>query len=115
MLFNAQSGEKPAKVVLTKLPDGTVMVALHDNIKKVTVESEIFSDGEKITSTGYTYDEVMFPLPYDRAAEETVNTITAAFASWWTYGVDYTGEDSAPTLEQRVSDLENSLMEFLSL
>ena len=37
MLYNAMSGDKPAKVVLTSLPDGSVMVALHDNITKTTV------------------------------------------------------------------------------
>lgn len=115
MLCNAMSGDKPAKVVLTSLPDGTVMVALHDNIKKTTVESEGGTDGEKITNTAYEYDEVTFPLPYDRVGEETVKTITASFADWWTYGVEYTGEDSTPSLEDRVADLENSLMALMSL
>lgn len=116
MLCFAQAGTKPAKVVLTSLPDGSVMAALHDNIKKVELVSEFTSeDGEAITSTGYTYDEVMFPLPYDRVDEETVKTITASFADWWTYGVEYTGENNTPSLEDRVTDLENSLMALMSL
>lgn len=115
MLYNAMSGDKPAKVVLTSLPDGSVMVALHDNITKTTVESEGTAEGEKITNTAYTYDEVMFPLPYDRVGEETVKTVTASFADWWTYGVEYTGENNTPSLEDRVADLENSLMALMSL
>lgn len=115
MLYHAQSGDKPAKVVLTTLPDNTVMVFLHDNIKKQQVEEAGVSEGEKITYTCYTYDEVAFPLPYDRVDTEDVKSVTADFASWWTYGVDYTGEEANPTLEQRVSDLEASLTAFLTL
>ena len=115
MLYNAMSGDKPANVVLTSLPDGTVMVSLHDNIMKTTVESEGAADGEKIINTAYTYDEVTFPLPYDRVGEETVKTVTASFADWWTYGVEYTGEDNTPSLEDRVADLENSMMTLMSL
>lgn len=93
-----------------------MLVALHDNIKKVAFANEFASEGGEVTtSTGYTYDEVMFPLPYDRVGEETVKTITASFADWWTYGVGYTGESNTPSLEDRVTDLENSLMALMSL
>lgn len=115
MLYNAMSGDKPAKVVLTSLPDGTVMVSLHDNITKTTVESEGAAEGEKITNTAYTYDEVTFSLPYDRVDTEDVQSVTADFDSWWTYGVEYTGEDENPTLEQRVTELEVSLAAFMTL
>lgn len=115
MLYHAQSGDKPAKVVLTTLPDNTVMVFLHDNIKKQQVEEAGVSEGEKITYTYYTYDEVMFPLPYDRVETEDVQSVTADFDSWWTYGVEYTGEDENPTLEQRVTELEVSLAAFMTL
>ena len=114
MLCKAQSGEKPAKVVLTALPDGSTLVALHDNIKKITVKDIPGGEEKPVTSTSYEYDETMFPLPYDRT-DETVETVTEAFADWWAYGSDYTGEDNSPTLEERVSNLENTMMDLMSL
>lgn len=114
MLCKAQSGEKPAKVVLTALPDGSALVALHDNIKKITIKDIPAGEEKPVTSISYEYDEAMFPLPYDRM-DETVETITDAFADWWAYGSEYTGEDNSPTLEERVSNLENTMMELMSL
>ena len=114
MLCKAQSGEKPAKVVLTALPDGSTLVALHDNIKKITIKDIPAGEEKPVTSTSYEYEEAMFPLPYDRM-DETVETITEAFADWWAYGSEYTGENNTPSLEDRVADLENSLMALMSL
>lgn len=101
MVVKTIAAESPDRVTLTTLPDGTVMAALRDNVTEVTEED----------CTGYAYDEVIFTLPQDRAAEESAASVEAAFGDWWAYGAAYAGDVTAPTLEERVAALEELLME----
>lgn len=101
MIVKTIAAESLDRVALTTLPDGTVMAALRDNVTEVTEED----------CTGYAYDEVIFPLPQDRAAEENAASVEAAFDDWWAYGAAYECDEAVPTLEERVAALEELLME----
>lgn len=101
MIVKTIAAESPDRVTLTTLPDGTVMATLRDNVTEVTEED----------CTGYAYDEVIFSLPQDRAAEESAASVEAAFGDWWAYGAAYEGDEAAPTLEERVAALEELQME----
>lgn len=111
MLYeNVQSVDQPVPVELDTLPDGNKTARLHDNIVTVSVPGE----GEDEPSTAYLCTEVVFPLPYGR--DETVSSITAAFADWWAYGAAHTpADDLPPTTEQRVDALESMMAAMLSL
>lgn len=106
LYYNVQSAELPNKVDIENLPDGNKIVRLHDRVLKITPISldEENQNGEYF---GYQYDEVVFPLPYDR--EETASSIEESFEDWWAYGEQAPLKDAVPTLEQRVSDLEDML------
>lgn len=109
MLFlNVQSTEKPAKVTVDKLPDGSKIIRLHDEITKVTVPEE---DGSSSPSVAYQCREVVFPLPYDR--NESVTSITSAFDDWWAYGESASLTEDTPTVEQRLADLEDTVLALL--
>lgn len=96
MLYTSQSNAQPVRVKLEQLPDRNI-VWLTDNVHEVELDGQ----------TTYEYDEAMFNLPEDR--EETVASITESFAGWWLYGQE---EHTEPTLEERVSLLEDILMEM---
>ena len=104
MIEKAMSAETPQKVEVFTLPDGAVLVALHDNAKRLTQNDW----------TGWECDEVRFLLPTDRTGE-TVESITAAFDDWWAYGAAYTKEEAAPTLEERVACIENAFAELMDM
>lgn len=109
MLFqNVQSMDKPVKVVLDDLPDGSKIVRLRDKITEITVPGE----NDVPSTTMYEYEEVAFPLPYDR--NESVASITAAFADWWIYGESAPLVENVPTVEQRIADLEDTVLALLS-
>lgn len=105
MVVKTIAAESPDRVALTTLPDGTVMAALRDNVTEVAEED----------CTGYAYDEVIFPLPQDRAAAESAASVEAAFDDWWAYGAAYTKEEAAPTLEERVACIENAFAELMDM
>ena len=84
-------------------PDGRKVVRLADNIEKIVKEDE---HGEQ---TVYQYDEVLFELDADRT--ETEVDILENFADWWTYGSE--PEEALPTIEERLSLVEDVLMEIL--
>ena len=81
---------------MEQCPDRTI-VRLADNIEEIQIEDQ----------TIYQYEEVTFNLPDDR--QETTQSIAENFDEWWLYGQE---EHEEPTLEQRVSLLEDILMEM---
>lgn len=95
MPYRSQSTAEPAKVTLEVCPDKT-LVWLTDNVEEVQQEEQ----------TVYEYDELVFVLPDDR--QETAASIEASFDDWWLYGCE---DHSEPTLEERVSILEEIIME----
>ena len=98
MLFeNTQSAVMP----------NTVSVGATDRLVRLAdhVKEDITEDGQVM----YTYDEVVFTLPEDR--DDTIEEITAHFDDWWTYGLS--DQDEPVTLEARVADLENIILELL--
>lgn len=97
MQYSAESSSYPDKVVVENCPD-KIIVRLADNITEKTVE--------KGKQTVYEYDEVGFVLPDGRV--ETVESITESFEDWWLYGCE---DHTPPTLEERVSVLEDIIME----
>lgn len=110
LYLDVQSTTRPVLVVLETLPDGEKIVRLRDNISEIVAPKE--NDEPAIAE--YAYDEVVFPLPYDR--DETVSTITAAFSDWWAYGVAHTvADDFPPTFEQRLDALENMMISLLAM
>ena len=57
----------------------------------------------------YEYDEVVFVLPEDR--HDTMLDIELAFSDWWVYGSQ--PDEGAVSLEDRVTDLENVVLELI--
>ena len=96
MLYSSQSTQPPAEVKVEQCPDRTI-VWLTDNVQEIQTEDQ----------TVYQYDEVQFDLPEDR--EETEETIAENFDEWWLYGQE---DHTEPTLEERVSIIEDILMEM---
>ena len=96
---NVQSGERPSKVLLERLPDGSANIRLADNIVALTVDEQEV----------YQYDEVTFRLGAERT--ESVKQIEKNFADWWASAVQ--PEEPPITLEQRVSDLEDAFLSLL--
>lgn len=95
MPYRTQSTAEPEKVAFEVCPDKT-LVWLTDNVEEVQQEEQ----------TIYEYDELVFALPEDR--HETAETIEEAFDAWWLYGCE---DHSEPTLEERVTILEEIIME----
>lgn len=93
---------RPDPVTLEPLPDGGTMIRLYKNASELPVSGVAETEA---TLTGWMADEVAFLMP---AGQETdVDTLTAQFDSWWTYGETWTPACAAPpTLEQRVAALE---------
>ena len=77
-------------------PDGEKFVRLADHIR------EEKRDGQDV----FVYDEVQFTLEAER--EETAEDIEADFDGWWEYGSQE--ETAAPTLEERISAIEDFLL-----
>lgn len=102
MFYTSEATEKPSKVVLESLPDGRKRVLLNDNVKEVTRYEGLDEEGKERISTAFQYETVEFYLPEDRQ-EETVETITGDFASWWEFGKT---PAVSVTLEERVAALE---------
>lgn len=99
MLYkNTESTTEPCAVLVERLPDGTARVCLRDNIREETREDQ----------TVYIYDEAVFTL--DEGRKETADDIKANFAAWWAYGI--APEEPAPTMEERVSLIEETLLEL---
>ena len=95
MLCSAQSNVLPTDVILEECPDKTI-VRLADNVEEIQEDDQ----------TLYQYDEVEFILPEDR--QETRASIAEHFDEWWLYGQE---DHTEPTLEERVSLLEEIIME----
>lgn len=94
LLLNTKSASRPASVTIENLQDKK-RVILANNIKMV----------EDPEDNGFVYDEVIFFMPDDR--HETIPEIEANFNDWWEYGKSNYKE---PTLEERISDIENLLL-----
>ena len=77
------------------LPEGQ-RVLLSSNVHQIEDEG----------SVGYEYDEVIFLMPSDRT--ETIQSIEENFEAWWEFGQQEV--ESEPSLEQRVSDLEDIII-----
>lgn len=99
MYTNVQASQMPSRVLLERLPDGSALVRLTDNVEAVATDE----------GTAYRYDEVTFTLTADR--KETAADIEAAFADWWAYGSE--PDEPPATLEERVSNLEDMIMVML--
>lgn len=100
MLNHVEANNRPKKVSIIEF-DGKRTATMTKNVKKATDEES----GQEY----YTYDEVVFDLPDDRAESES--KIETNFDDWWTFGAQPAEEPS--TLEQRVSELEDIVVELL--
>ena len=99
MLYTGtQATQRPERMILETLADGTQRLRLADNIRE-----DVTDEG-----TVYTYDEVLFEVPEDRRV--TAESVERDFAAWWEYGAQ---PEEEITLEQRVSDLEEIIMNLM--
>lgn len=97
MLNRTYSTEKLSPVEIESLPDGGQFVRLRKN--SVTI---VDSEG-----TQYCCDEVSF-MPDRELTEETANT-----DDWWEYGKTWTPDAQTPSVEDRLSNLEDAMMALL--
>ena len=98
-LKNTRAASAPPRVIIEELPDKR-RVLLASDAREITDE-----DG----NISVEYDEVVFELPKTRT--ETASAIEAQFDAWWAYGAQE--QEAPPDLEQRVSDLEELVLELL--
>lgn len=111
MTFTDILDHKPAAVELERLPDGTAWLRLYKNIKEASEETT--RDGETHTSKHWEATCAACKLGADRAGE-TVKTITAKKADWWTYAEAW--EEQPPmTVAQRLDAVETVLADMAEL
>lgn len=100
MLYNdTMSNVRPEKITIETFQERSPIIILTNNIKM-----ELDESGSEM----FTYDMVTFDLPYDR--NENVETISNNFDAWWAYGSQ---EEKELTLEERVSQLEDIIIELI--
>lgn len=99
ILYGTVSNKHPEMVTLERLSDGSAVLRLTDNIR----------EEERRGRKAYIYDEVIISLDKDR--KETAQDIEENFDAWWAFGSE--PEEGIPTLEERVSVLEDAMMELL--
>lgn len=97
MQYKVTSTTRPERVRL-ELYDGRTIVRLADNITSTEGEDGV----------AYAWNEVEFDAPDDRTL--TAESVEAEFSAWWSYG---TQDFTEPTIEQRVSDLEDALLAMM--
>lgn len=95
---NTESNVRPSAVLIEPHTDG----------RRVTLARNIRAE-EREGQTMYVYDEVVFVLPADRA--ETAEDIERDFDDWWAYAT--AKPEGEPTIEERLSVVEDMLMELL--
>lgn len=100
---NVMAAEKPEYVVVEQLPDGARRVVLSKDA--TAVENE---DGQS-----WVFDQADFCLEPDR--KETKASIQERFDSWWEHAVGYRQGSSALTVEQRLENVENALLDMMGL
>lgn len=94
---------QPERVTVEHLPDGGRRIVLAAGAEEFENE-----DG-----SGWCYSQADFLLPADRT--ETREDIAAAFNEWWQYAVAYDPTTPAPSLEERVNDLESAVLALLEM
>lgn len=93
----------PEKVTEELLPEGGRRIVLSANFKAF----------ENADGSGWCGEQADFLLPADRT--ETAADIEESFDDWWTYAIGYDPAAAAPTLVDRVNDLESALLALLEV
>jgi hypothetical protein len=103
----------PEAIEIHPLEDGKTDVILRKNIEEVPMA--IFSPEENNSEiTIYQCDELQFR--YSGEQEISTELIESDFDSWWEYAENWTptlNEDLQPSLEERVSACEESIMALI--
>lgn len=108
MTFTENLDHSPDPVTLERLPDGTAWLYLRKDVREVPGEGTMMDGGS--SGSSYECTTALCKLGPDYA-EETPETISAAFGDWWIYAEGWSTEsEMAPTLEERVSVLETMFM-----
>ena len=111
MIAKCTTNEKPADVEINTIPDGGGQyVRLHQNASQVDAPS---MDGQPAGKV-WESDEVSFYAPADREPL-TVEAVTADFSDWWTYGAAWDPDAPAPSLDDRVTDLEAVMLAIIGV
>lgn len=111
MIYTDNLDHKPAAVELERLPDGMAWLRLYKDIKEVSEEAT--HDGESYTGKHWEATCAACKLGADRAGE-TVKTITAKKADWWTYAEAWE-ELPTPTVAQRLDAVETALADIAEI
>ena len=109
MKYTEVLDHSPAAVELERLPDGTAWLRLHKDVVQAKTEAPEGEEGGVcwIASTAVAL------LGTDREAE-TVESITANLADWWTYAEAW--EEQPPlTLDQRMDAAETALADIVDI
>lgn len=109
MKYTEVLDHSPAAVELERLPDGTAWLRLHKDVVQAKAEAPEGEEGGVcwIASTAVAL------LGTDREAE-TVESITANLADWWTYAEAW--EEQPPlTLDQRMDAVETALADIIDI
>ena len=97
MLAKTQAATELPAVEIDHLPEGGLYVRLHRNLVRIVSEE----------GTVYEYEEVSFRTDRD-LTEETANT-----DDWWTFGKTWTPDAQEPSVEDRLSNLEDAMMALM--
>lgn len=100
---NVITGAMPEPVVVEELPDGG----------RRLVMSKDFTPFESEDGSGYVGNQADCLLPAGR--EETAKEIAAESDAWWEYAAGYDPAKTAPSLEERVADIEEAVLALLGM
>ena len=110
MIYTEILDHKPAAVVLERLPDGTAWLRMYKSIKEV---QDTPTSDDQTPGTHWEAVAAVAKLGADRATE-TVKTITAKKADWWTYAEAWE-EQPTPTVAQRLDAVETALADIAEI
>lgn len=100
------------KAEFSALPD-KILFEADQNGNRVWMRKNIITEQREMDSnkyTAYTADEVYFETATDR------DTIESDFDSWFEFGESWTAESvGEQSIEERVTNLENALLEMLGV
>ena len=109
MLRKTSMNDEPERVHIDELPEGGQYILLHDNAEQVDIPTEENEPPQKM----WECDEAAFRLGPDRV--QTAESLERDFDAWWVYGAAWDPDAAAPTVEERLADLEAAMLALMEV